>query len=90
MRNLFSVFVIIGLFFAKNVQAGQFHFEEVEEMVNQDDTLRMRWIYEKDLTVKNEIAQEIRFQEISNTQKIRKIISHSGFSLDDDISDIDT
>ncbi len=88
MRNLFSVFLIIGLFFAKNMQASHFPFQEVEEMVKQDDFLRIRWINEKDLAVRNEIAQEIRFQEISNTQKIKEIVSHSGLPLDSNISDI--
>jgi hypothetical protein len=77
----------LDFFFAKNLQAGHFPFQEVEEMVIQDDSLRIQWIYEEDLAVKNEIAQEIRSQEILNTQKIKKIILHSGLPLDDDISD---
>src|ERR1700722_2583914 len=88
MENLFSVFLTIGLLFAKNVQAGYFPFQEVEEMVNQDDALRICWIREKDLAVKNEIAQKIRCQEILNTQKIKNIILDSGFPIDDNISGI--
>ncbi|MEN9654290.1 MAG: hypothetical protein RL235_402 [Chlamydiota bacterium] len=87
-NKVIFVFYVIGVLCLSRVDANQCFLQEIEEMAEQDNAIRMRWIHEEDPAARHEIARGIRLLELSNTQKLRKSLSGSELSIhEDDVID---
>jgi hypothetical protein len=80
----FLYFAVSCMTLMSAAQAHEFPIEEIEQMGEQDNAARERWIEARGTESAAEIAKEIRSQEVANSARIKEILIQYGRGIDDE------